>query len=135
MTDREQEIATLTEHLDHWKRLLSEGICGKEYGERTIKSFELAINSLKTDSTIKEAYDKGYKDGQEATAYHIELCKEENPTIPLSVIEDMREEVYQMTLPTTRIARGNTWNDIRYGVNLALKIIDKHISGKEQENV
>lgn len=36
-----------------------------------------------TRAEIKEAYDKGYKDGQEAFAYHIELCKEEGSiTVP-----------------------------------------------------
>lgn len=74
---RAEAINELTEHLNHWKRLLKEGICGKEQGERTIKSLEFAIDSLKTDSTIKEAYKQGYKDGQKALAYHLELCKEE----------------------------------------------------------
>ena len=40
-------------------------------------ALRLAIDSLKTDSTIKEAYDRGYKDGQDALAFHLELCKEE----------------------------------------------------------
>ena len=45
-----------------------------------------------------------------------------------AVLEDIREEVYQMTLPNTHISKGNTWESIRYGVNLALEIIDKHIA-------
>ena len=47
MTDREQVIATLTEHLNHWKRLLSEGICTKDEGERTINALNFAIESIK----------------------------------------------------------------------------------------
>lgn len=47
MTDREQAIATLTEHLNHWKRLLSEGICTKDEGERTINALTFAIESIK----------------------------------------------------------------------------------------
>ena len=43
--------------------------------------------------TPKEIYNKGWKDGAEATAYHVELCEKENPTIPLSVIEDIKEEI------------------------------------------
>lgn len=31
--------------------------------------------------TNEEAYNKGYKDGQEALAYHIELCKDEGSII------------------------------------------------------
>ena len=47
MTDREQAITTLIEHLDHWKRLLSEGICTKDEGERTINALAFAIESIK----------------------------------------------------------------------------------------
>lgn len=46
-TDRGEAIATLTEHLDHWKRLLSEGVCTKDEGERTIKALNFAIESIK----------------------------------------------------------------------------------------
>lgn len=55
---RAEAIAELTEHLNHWKRLLKEGICGKEQGERTIKSLELAIDSLKTDEAYNLMYEK-----------------------------------------------------------------------------
>ena len=41
----------------------------------------------------KEIYNKGWKDGAKATAYHVELCDEENPTIPLSVIGDIKAEL------------------------------------------
>ena len=41
----------------------------------------------------KEIYSRGWKDGAEATAYHVELCEEENPTIPISVIEDIKAEL------------------------------------------
>ena len=54
---RAEAIAELTEHLNHWQRLLEEGICGKEQGERTIKSLEFAINSLKTDETYQIEYE------------------------------------------------------------------------------
>lgn len=58
MTDREQAIATLTEHLDHWKRLLSEGICTKDEGERTINALTFAIESIKVDRAYDLAYEK-----------------------------------------------------------------------------
>ena len=35
------------------------------------------LEALEQEPEIKEAYSKGYKDGQEALAYHLELCKEE----------------------------------------------------------
>ena len=58
MTDRKQVIATLTEHLDHWKRLLSEGICTKDEGEKTINALEFAIESIKVDLAYDLAYEK-----------------------------------------------------------------------------
>ncbi len=47
-TDRGETIITLTEHLDHWKRLLSEGVCTKDEGERTINALNFAIESIKS---------------------------------------------------------------------------------------
>jgi len=58
MTDREQAIATLTEHLDHWKRLLSEGICCEVEGKQTIDALEFAIESIKVDRAYDLAYEK-----------------------------------------------------------------------------
>lgn len=58
MNDREQVIATLTEHLNHWKRLLSEGICTKDEGERTINALNFAIESIKVDRAYDLAYEK-----------------------------------------------------------------------------
>lgn len=66
----------------------------------------------------KEIYNKGWKDGAEATAYHVELCEEENPTIPLSVIEDIKAEIEEESrfCPLTE------------GLECALEIINKHIA-------
>ena len=58
MNDREQAITTLTEHLNHWKRLLSEGICTKDEGERTINALTFAIESIKVDRAYDLAYEK-----------------------------------------------------------------------------
>lgn len=58
MADREQAIATLTEHLNHWKRLLSEGVCTKDEGERTINALTFAIESIKVDRAYDLAYEK-----------------------------------------------------------------------------
>ena len=57
-TDRGEVIATLTEHLDHWKRLLSEGICTKDEGEKTINALTFAIESIKVDRAYDLAYEK-----------------------------------------------------------------------------
>lgn len=58
MNDRWQVITTLTEHLDHWKRLLSEGICCEVEGKQTIDALEFAIESIKVDRTYDLAYEK-----------------------------------------------------------------------------
>lgn len=58
MTDREQVIATLTEHLDHWKRLLSEGICCEVEGEKTINALTFAIESIKVDRAYELMHEK-----------------------------------------------------------------------------
>lgn len=57
-TDRGEAITTLTEHLDHWKRLLSAGICTKDEGERTINALNFAIESIKVDRAYDLAYEK-----------------------------------------------------------------------------
>ena len=41
------------------------------------KALEMAIEALKQIPDIKEAYNKGYKDGQEMVLFHLELCKDE----------------------------------------------------------
>lgn len=45
------------------------------------KKCEEIMQALEQISDLKEAYNKGYKDGQEAFAYHLELCKDEGNTI------------------------------------------------------
>ena len=46
---KEENIATLNEHLDHWKRLLSEKICDQDEGEKTIDALQNAIKALEQD--------------------------------------------------------------------------------------
>lgn len=48
---KEENIATLNEHLDHWKRLLSENICDQDEGEKTIDALQNAIKALEQQST------------------------------------------------------------------------------------
>lgn len=46
---REENILTLNEHLEHWKRLLSEKICGQDEGEKTIDALQNAIKALEQE--------------------------------------------------------------------------------------
>ena len=41
------------------------------------EAMNMGIKALKQIPDLKEAYQKGYKDGQDALAFHLELCKEE----------------------------------------------------------
>ena len=73
------------------------------------------------EPSIKDIYNKGWKDGAEAIAYHVELCEEENPTIPLSVIEDIKAEIDEQTEIHT--------DGEFYIKNIDVKrILDKHIA-------
>ena len=46
---RQENILTLNEHLEHWKRLLSEKICDQDEGEKTIDALQNAINVLEQE--------------------------------------------------------------------------------------
>lgn len=46
---KEKNIATLNEHLEHWKRLLSEKICDQSEGEKTIDALQNAIKALEQE--------------------------------------------------------------------------------------
>ena len=46
---KEENIATLNEHLEHWKRLLSEKICNQSEGEKTIDALQNAIKALEQE--------------------------------------------------------------------------------------
>lgn len=80
---------------------------------------------------IKEFYNKAWQDGAEATAYHIELCNEETPTIPMSVIEDIKAEIVN----TVCEERKHCDDDLGFlkwcaGLGFALEVIDKHIQNE-----
>lgn len=86
---REQTIATLTEHLTHWKRLLSEGICTKDEGERTINALTFAIESIKALDEIVAKIDlkisKYSHFSNSNTANGLEMAKE--------IINEYRKEL------------------------------------------
>lgn len=77
---------------------------------------------------IKEFYNKGWKDGAEATAYHVELCEEENQTISMSAIEDIKAEIGN----NVEWHFKNHQEDIAQIYSDCLNIIDRYL-GKEQE--
>ena len=90
----------------------------------------LIINFIEDLPSIqpKDIYNKGWQDGAEAIAYHIELCKEENPTIPMSVIEDIKAEIEKT------VCEELNYCDVELsflkwcaGLKYSLRIIDKHI--------
>jgi len=76
----------------------------------------------------KEAYNKGWKDGAEATAYHVELCEEENPTIPMAVIEDIKAEIEKTVCEELNYCDVDL-SFLKWcaGLKYSLRIIDKHI--------
>ena len=43
---REEAIKVLFQHIEHWKRLLTENICSKEEGSQTVEALEMAIKAL-----------------------------------------------------------------------------------------
>lgn len=49
-SEEKEAIATLNEHLDHWKRLLSEKICDQDEGEKTIDALQNAIKALEQET-------------------------------------------------------------------------------------
>ena len=91
----------------------------------------------------KKVYEQGYKDGQEALAKHIELCKEENSVLEdikalaihielckeeNSVLEDIKAEIAEEICLTDNPYTKETEYTISH--KKVLDIIDKHISGK-----
>ena len=78
----------------------------------------------------KEIYNKGWKDGSEATAYHVELCEKENPTIPMAVIEDIKTEINKEITNSTYNAPCAEM-EYRCGLFKAHEIIARHIEESE----
>lgn len=121
---KEENIATLNEHLEHWKRLLSEKICDQDEGEKTIDALQNAIKALEqqpTDAvdrvTIKEyLYNLGM--GIKVTATDDVLDK----------IRAEIEETYQNITYQENKDRKATW-----GLRKALEIIDKYKAEGSEE--
>ena len=64
------------------------------------EALDMAIKVLEQIPDLKETYNKGYKDGQKALAFHLELCKEEQEPCEdcisreavLDMVEDMTDQ-------------------------------------------
>ena len=95
-----------------------------------------SVENLKEDISAlpsvqpKEIYNKGWKDGSEATAYHVELCEKENPTIPMAVIEDIKTEINKEITNSTYNAPCAEM-EYRCGLFKAHEIIARHIEESE----
>ena len=66
-----------------------------------IEALKYALENLKANSAIKEAYNKGYKDGQEALAYHLELCKEGGNIIEIPDEATTNKDIIMIMFPNT----------------------------------
>ena len=116
--------------------------------DKADEALNMAIDALEQEP-IKGIYNKGWKDGAEATAYHVELCEEENPTIPLSVIGDIKAKICEeQECAYADFERykveylGQDWEDVldslpqddfRYGMQRCIEIINKHIAERGTE--
>ena len=53
---REKAIKILSQHSEHWKRLLTENICSKEEGLQTVEALDMAIKALQQNESAEEWY-------------------------------------------------------------------------------
>ena len=91
---KEENIATLNEHLEHWKRLLSEKICDQSEGEKTIDALQNAIKALEQqpcddaisrqaviDGLISIAKTKAKSDAQKSLMGRVMFFVEKLPSV------------------------------------------------------
>lgn len=57
MTNQEA-IKILSQHSEHWKRLLNDNICSKEEGLQTVEAFNIAIKVISAIEDIKAEIQK-----------------------------------------------------------------------------
>ena len=92
------------------------------------------INKIRALPSIqpKEIYNKGYKDGQEALAFHLELCKEEGSIITVPEGATNGEVAMQLFRDKGESIKVCTYNDKLIGVKLIKEWWDSPYR-KEQE--
>lgn len=76
-----KEILTDNKDLEYIKEC-AESV-GMDVTDRTAFSIPFIAEVMRRMNRSKEVYNKGYKDGQEALAFHLELCKEEGSIIEI----------------------------------------------------
>ena len=99
---KEENIATLNEHLEHWKRLLSEKICDQSEGEKTIYALQNAIKALEQepcgDCISRQAVINAIKN------YASMLWEKYYEQFPESTILEMIQELPSVT-PQPKVGR------------------------------
>ena len=99
---KEENIATLNEHLEHWKRLLSEKICDQSEGEKTIDALQNAIKALEQepcgDCISRQAVINAIKN------YASMLWEKYYEQFPESTILEMIQELPSVT-PQPKVGR------------------------------
>ena len=108
---KEENIATLNEHLEHWKRLLSEKICDHSYGEKTIDALQNAIKALEQepcgDCISRQAVINAIKN------YASMLWEKYYEQVPESTILEMIQELPSVT-PQPKVGRWKRINKEKY---------------------
>ena len=96
------------------------------------KAIIMAIQALELTTDKKEIYNKGYKDGQEALAFHTELCIDEGKLIPISVIEDIKADIGRYENDCMLIGTSPCRKCVKNVFGSIYRIIDRHL-GKESK--
>ena len=108
---KEENIATLNEHLEHWKRLLSEKICDQSEGEKTIDALRNAIKALEQepcgDCISRQAVINAIKN------YASMLWEKYYEQFPESTILEMIQELPSVT-PQPKVGRWKRINKEKY---------------------
>ena len=127
---RAEAINAIEEYGSVWMEYTEE-MSIHQIAERALKASKQSMYKILHDLPSvqpKDIYNKGWQDGAEATAYHVELCEKENPTIPMSVIEDIKAEIANTVLEESKQCDGD-YAFLKWcaGLKYSLKIINKHI--------
>ncbi len=68
----QQAVKVLSQHREHWNRLLTENICSKEEGLQTVEALDVVIKLLEQEpleieaAELQKAYNKGFEDCRQA---------------------------------------------------------------------
>ena len=127
---RAEAIKAIEEYGSVWMEYTEE-MSIHQIAERALKASKQSMYKILHDLPSvqpKDIYNKGWQDGAEATAYHVELCEKENPTISMAVIDDIKAEIEKTVCEELNYIDGDL-GFLKWcaGLKYSLKIIDKHI--------